>query len=78
MPDYLDACAGVVLDRPNRPAADHPWTENDVEQVSEAISEFPWLERYKSVEPPTPQPSGQPADREGAPDAASEPAQDQS
>lgn len=54
LPDYLDACAALVLDKPNRPATEHPWTENDITKVTAAISEFPWLERYKSVEPPVP------------------------
>lgn len=54
LPDYLDACAEVVFDSPNEPHQEHEWTEFEVERITNAISEFPWLQRYAEVEPPVP------------------------
>lgn len=55
--DYLEACAGLVFDSPNETHRDHDWTGEELEGITAAIDEFPWLERYRSVERPTATPT---------------------
>lgn len=52
LPDYIDACAGVVLDSPNQRRDEYQWLKGDIDRISAAISEFPWLERYREDPPP--------------------------
>jgi hypothetical protein len=44
--DYLDACAGILMQSPHRTRASVKWQPEHVSSVTSGIKNFPWLRRY--------------------------------
>jgi len=46
-PDYLQACASIVYDRPHHSRDDAPWTDDLVKLVEDDIERYPTLAGYR-------------------------------
>lgn len=49
-PDYLAACADIVMKEPSLSRTRRDWTKKDIRFVRRRMGEFPWLERYVDTE----------------------------